>query len=189
VAALRVLHWAGTPISGREVARRARLSTRGAQDALADLEAVGVVIALAGGRDRLVSPNRRHALWPAVAECFRAEAALYGELRAAIAGVLGDCPGVMCAVLFGSVARAQERPESDCDVLLIGKTPRTADDAMAVVLSHVDAWRAHFGVRVAPVGWGVAAARAAAAAKASPWREAQRDAVLLVGRPLSEVLA
>lgn len=188
VAALRVLHWAGTPLTGREVARRARLSTRGAQDALTDLEAAGIVQAIAGGRDRLVQPNRRHALWPSLAACFRDEAALYPELRSAIAAALRPVPGVLSAVLFGSVARREERSHSDCDVLVVARTASAASAALEVVVAQVHDWQARYGIRVAPVAWGLAAARKAAAAGEAPWVNAKRDAITLVGRPLAEVL-
>lgn len=188
IAVLRVLAFSLAPLSGREIARRARLSARGAQLALGDLEVLGVITMIEGGRDRLASVNRAHVLWPTIDAAFRAEAECYSALRSAIAQAVAPTDDLVSVVLFGSTARGEEQMESDLDIAIIGRTDAAASAAVDRILAHGDALRARFGVRVAPVGWSVGAAKSGLAAKRPPFRELLSDGVLVAGRPLSESL-
>ena len=87
VGLLRILTAQGEPLSQRELARRAALTLRSAQQALADLYAMGVVTQIAGGRDHLSVFNTRHMLANALAALFAAESELARQLRAELVRV------------------------------------------------------------------------------------------------------
>lgn len=106
----------GLPLSGREVARRADLSPRGAQLALAPLVEAGLV-------DKVTLPpaqgfmlNLDHVS----AEGLRTLANPGGVLMDRIAAVVAQWrPQAVSVVLFGSFARGEAGPDSDVDLLVV----------------------------------------------------------------------
>ena len=111
VAVLRVVCCAAMPLNGREIARRAGLSSGHASRVLGELTASGVLLARDQGRVLTYELALAHG--PLVArikslfedEAARQEAAL-DELEVAV-------PGLVSIVLFGSEARGDARPGSD----------------------------------------------------------------------------
>ena len=84
VGLLRLLSADGEALSQRELARRADLTLRSAQQALNELYALGVVTRLAGGRDHLSLFNRSHVLAQPLEALFTAERSMARQLRSAI---------------------------------------------------------------------------------------------------------
>jgi predicted nucleotidyltransferase len=106
----------GLPLSGREVARRADLSPRGAQLALAPLVAAGLVdkATLPPAQGFMLNPDHVSA------EGLLALAKPGGLLMERIASVVGQWrPPAVSVVLFGSFARGEAGPESDIDLLVV----------------------------------------------------------------------
>ncbi len=189
VGLLRILTALGEPLSQRELARRAGLTLRSAQQALADLYAMGVVTQIAGGRDHLSVFNTRHMLGNALSALFAAESELARQLRAELVRVsTGDADPPIGVYLFGSVARADETLESDVDVLLIARDTAHRDALLDRVLGAVAALKSVFGVRVAPLAFAKRDARRGWAAKHAPWPEIARDVVPVFGPSLAELL-
>lgn len=189
VGTLRVLSLIHEPITQRDVARRAGFQHRSVQLAIEDLVAVNLVMRIEGGRDFLVALNRGHRLASSLQSLFVQEAEHFLEVRRAIAEALG-ATGVrdLCAVLFGSVARAEDRAESDLDLLIV--VP--AQGARERVLEALESLRAglllRFGVELRPIGYTYTEARRLWKQRRSPIREALRDGIALVGPPLREAL-
>ncbi len=189
VGILRVLTAQGAPLSQRELARRASVTLRSAQAALAELHAVGVVEKLVGGRDHLTRLNVRHVLAPTLTALFGAEAELARKMRSAIAAIaIGDKDPPVGLYLFGSVARAEETIASDVDILLIACDAKHRDALLDRTLAGVESMRTQYGVAVAPIAYTIREARAAWGAQAAPWPELARDVVPILGPPLGEVL-
>lgn len=191
VAVLRVLTGTSVPLSQREVARRARFTTRSVQLALEDLSAAGIVRRIEGGRDRLVLLNEAHGLAAQVEALFRAESALFGELREELVtiGRRADATGLAALALFGSVARGEERLESDLDLLIIGHDQSAADRLLDAYLAASAAMQTRFGVRLNPIAYALRSARRMWRHREAPLPELARDAVMLSGPPLTELLA
>lgn len=186
---LRVLTAQGAPMSQRELARRARVTLRSAQAALAELHAVGVVEKLVGGRDHLTRLNASHVLAPTLTALFDAEAELARNMRTAIATIaIGDKDPPAGLYLFGSVARAEETIDSDVDILLIARDAKQRDALLDRTLAGVESMRARYGVSIAPIAYTIREAKAAWGAKAAPWPELARDVVPILGPPLGELL-
>jgi predicted nucleotidyltransferase len=158
--------------------------------ALDDLVATGVVHRHIGGREHLLTLNDAHVLVPALRTVFAADADYLGGLRRAIIAVtrLDAAAGLLTVALFGSVARAEERPASDLDILLIGRTRAAAERWRGRYLEAAPGLQARFGARVNPVAYPLPEARQRWARRHPPFPELVRDAVVLVGPPLQEVL-
>lgn len=130
VRILRAL-WAtdGEALSGREIARRVGLSHTGVLRALAELETEDVVWPSSdptGTRYRL---NRTHEF---VRDGLRPLFAMEASLEDRLVGYVREAvPDAISIVMFGSVARGDDAPTSDVDVLVVvpdGVDPHDAAD-------------------------------------------------------------
>jgi predicted nucleotidyltransferase len=107
----------GEALSGRELARRASASPSQANEHLRSLETQGVVRSQTIGRVHAWSLSPEHALADTLQRLFDEEPAISDQLRARLEAVLRPLP-IERAILFGSVARGDERAESDIDLFI-----------------------------------------------------------------------
>lgn len=125
---LRVLaESVGAPLSGREIARRAKLSPRGAQLALMPLVTAGLVdkARLSPAYGFMLNPDHLSA------EGLVALANPGGLLMDRIASLVGQWqPPAASVVLFGSFARGEAGPDSDVDLLVVRPASVDALDPM-----------------------------------------------------------
>lgn len=145
---LRALMPLEAPVTGREAQRLGAVrSTLGAATALNELTALGILTRGGSSSTHQYRINRDHDLEPALRALFNAEGRRIAILKTALtdaltrAGVLED---VRSAVLFGSQARGDARPESDLDVLFVtggdgrvAEVERAAIDASAEIQSRL----------------------------------------------------
>jgi predicted nucleotidyltransferase/DNA-binding transcriptional ArsR family regulator len=123
VRVLRVLTRAGSRgLTGRELASMCGSSPSQTTASLQKLEESGLVVREIAGRAHVWRLAERHALAAPLNALFRDEAESLGSLKADIESVIGKLP-VVRAILFGSVARSDERPTSDVDLLLTVRSP------------------------------------------------------------------
>lgn len=150
VAILRALLDSAEGMSGRQVARLADVNHQACAAALGRLEEIGVVRRQGSGQSQLFHLNReqilvRELVLPLLTRERRLFAILLRRMRELVAG---RC---VRAILFGSVARGEERADSDLDLLLIAADPvrkRTARDAGDRVRRMV---ATEWGLQVNPV--------------------------------------
>ena len=141
LAAIRVLARATDSLSGREVARRAALTPRGALEALRQLAAAGVIDERVTSSQSLFALRRDTLVYKSlVASLVEAEqawtATLLHALREHVRRVATRAGGKpRWAGLFGSVARGDDDARSDIDIAMIA-----GDDAHASALrsAHAD---------------------------------------------------
>ncbi len=140
LAVCRALLDTAEGVSGRQVARQAGINHQTCAVALGRLEELGVVRRQGSGQSQLFQLSRenllvRDLLIPLLRkerEIFPRVVRRMGELAA------GRC---VRALVFGSVARGEERRESDLDLLLIADGPwgqastRQAANAMRAVMA------------------------------------------------------
>ena len=107
----------GPPLSGREIARRISASPSQVNDHLRALEAQGVVGSQTLGRVPAWSLSMGHALADPLRQMFAMEPAIFDQLRAKLEETLRPLP-IERAILFGSIARGGEGPESDLDLFV-----------------------------------------------------------------------
>jgi predicted nucleotidyltransferase len=188
VAVLRLLAAGGDPMSQREAARRTGIQVRSAQRALDDLVAVGVITRFAGGREHLVRLNPEHRLATQLRLLFDAEADHFRGLREALHAVAAaDRPAPAAVLLFGSAARGDDRLESDVDVLAVAGTAADTGPLLERFMAAAAGLRARFGAELRPVVLTLADLRRQWRRADSLPRHAAADAVLLYGRPLTEL--
>jgi predicted nucleotidyltransferase len=150
VAVLRALLDTVSGCSGNEVARMAGMHPRSALKALTSLEALGMVRRQRGGRDHIFTLNRDHHLvQEAVLPLYAIERRFPEEITAAIAAVLTK--RVLSAVVFGSVAKHLETPQSDLDLCCIVKEEGDKEKVRTILVSEASGLHRKFGVKVAPL--------------------------------------
>lgn len=146
-AATRVLRvlalFPAKEFTGRELAQEAAVSPSNAIVELNRFLEQGLVRRRIAGRSQLWRLDTTHVIGENVRDIFEFEYALDKDLRQRIAQGVRRIPGLERAVLFGSVARKEERPSSDVDLLLLVR--RAADKKGA--RQAVSALRQEIGTR------------------------------------------
>jgi predicted nucleotidyltransferase len=102
----------------REIARLTGTSAGTLHKELARLAQAGVLIREEVGNQVRYGANRQCPIFPELAGILRKTAGLADVLKEALAGLSGR---IALALVFGSVARGEEGPRSDVDVLTVGE--------------------------------------------------------------------
>lgn len=88
--------------------------------ALATLAGIGIISSEGTGRARLYRLNDRHPLATSLEALFEQEALRYFNIRAVVTEVVSAVrPNVVAAWIYGSVARGEDRPDSDLDIAVV----------------------------------------------------------------------
>lgn len=179
------------PMTGRQIARLAGASQPAVQAALTHLVEHGLVESRSAGRANLYSLNRDHIAMPAVEAALGMKAALVERLRSFVKKWSSSESAPVHISLFGSTARGDGDTHSDIDLFIVRLETCDADDAtwrrqIAELQNQVERWT---GNRVAPidVSWGKL--RQMAQQNSRLLADVRRDAVLVVGSPIDELLS
>lgn len=135
VRLLRVLLLHGGALSSTQLAAQAGLTPQGARNVLEDLGLQGAVEVLGSGRTRLFRVRPEHPMTAAVASLFAAERAQWEGFLSSLREALAKQRDVVGAWLYGSVARGQDRPESDVDIAVLlesGQVEHVRDEFSAL---------------------------------------------------------
>lgn len=95
------------------------LSRAGVRIVLESLVVQRLVDQLGAGRSQVYRINPQHPLAAALEALFREEQANWEGLVSALRDAIGGVAGVRAAWYFGSVARGEDRPDSDLDIALV----------------------------------------------------------------------
>jgi len=101
----------------REISRRSGLADGTVRQELRRLSGLGLVEARPDGNRTCYRANRQHPLYPDIRNLVLKTSGLVDVLRESL-----QLPGIEVALIFGSVAGATEKPESDIDLLVVGST-------------------------------------------------------------------
>jgi predicted nucleotidyltransferase len=150
VAALRVLFNSKVGLSGSAVAKRARMGLLAIQNALADLERLGIVEVERGSVEHRYRLNfKHHIVQHGLRALFEAERdmvkAIARELRPLLDGV------VVTAGLFGSFARGDAAAGSDIDLLVIVETAKQRERVSALLSDKLPQFAERYGLPLQPV--------------------------------------
>lgn len=155
VRILRALFPLDDVVSGREVERLAGVTSRSAlSGALDHLSELGIVRRREAAGVHLYQINPEHDLAPALASLFEAESARFGLLRSTIRSALAEAgleDSIVSAVVFGSMARSDARPDSDLDLLLVAVRADQAEPLQEALLDRAEWIGARFGLRLSPL--------------------------------------
>lgn len=195
VSVLRELVRRDDPVTGREAARLAHLSHRSAQQALQELLDLGVVRRREGGRAHLYRLNHEHYLVQhALESLFRTERRsieeLFDRLQEALSTASQESgTEIVSAVIFGSVARGEDRPDSDLDLLVVheldGGDDRPLREELPEVLEPIETL---FGRTISPVVVSSGQLRDMKAREAPLAVDAQEEGRRVYGAYVSDVL-
>jgi predicted nucleotidyltransferase len=129
VKLLRVLtRRSGVGFTGRELARICGASPSQTNASLKEFEASGLLTREISGRSHVWRLSQEHILSQPLARLFIEEAGSLTELKSELEKLIRQLP-IEQATLFGSLARGDERPTSDVDLLV---TVRNRIDKEAV---------------------------------------------------------
>jgi predicted nucleotidyltransferase len=150
VAALRVLINSKIGFSGSSVAKRSGMGLLAIQNALADLEGLGLVDVERGSVEHRYRLNFKHHLVVyGLRALFDAERgmvkALAQELRPLLEG------RVVSAGIFGSFAQGHAKPGSDIDLLVIVETLRERERVSALLSDELPKLTEQYGLPIQPV--------------------------------------
>jgi predicted nucleotidyltransferase len=104
--------------TGREMARGARVSTAQTARDLNDFLEVGIVVREVRGRSYSWRVNEQHVLLPVLSHLIATEAQLRTTLLRDVGDIIDPTP-IRRALLFGSIARGDERSDSDVDLFAV----------------------------------------------------------------------
>jgi predicted nucleotidyltransferase len=117
---MRTLSSHGGEMSSTEVAARAMLSKPSVLGALDHLANIGIIEALGSGRSRVYRIDTKHPLFPPISAMFAAEHERFKSILDAVRAAVPTAD-VAASWLYGSVARGEDRVDSDFDVVLINR--------------------------------------------------------------------
>lgn len=150
VAALRVLFNSKVGFSGSSVAKRSGMGLLAIQNALADLEGLGLVRVERGSVEHRYRLNFKHYLvGQGLSQLFEAERAMVKTLAQDLRRVLNR--QVLSAGLFGSFARGEAKPGSDIDLLVIVKTLKERERVGTVLSDRLPSLSERYGLPIQPV--------------------------------------
>jgi predicted nucleotidyltransferase len=150
VAALRVLFNSKIGFSGSSVAKRAGMGLLAIQNALADLEGLGIVLVERGSVEHRYRLNFRHYLVGlGLRALFESERGMAKALARDLRSLLTKY--VLSAGLFGSFARGKALPGSDIDLLVIVETLKERERVGALLSDEIPCLSERYGLPIQPV--------------------------------------
>ncbi len=138
IATLRVLfHYPSKIFTGRELARLAKGASKSSVlRAIKDLESSGIVSTECHGRTLLIQLNCDHFIYENMSRLFREERKSFGKVKGKLKAMIPAT--AYCCLLFGSVARGEERSGSDVDLLLILRDARAKKKLEMELPTHLE---------------------------------------------------
>ncbi|MGI0023937.1 MAG: nucleotidyltransferase domain-containing protein [Nitrososphaera sp.] len=138
----------GKVFTVRGLADTARVSSSEAAVVVGQLEKYGIIRIQPVGRSHMVSLNEKsYAFKSIIRPMLRAEQETVAELASALKKHLSD-KSVISAAVFGSVARGEEREDSDIDLLVVSDD---FDRVIALVSRAQEEVSLTFGSRLSPI--------------------------------------
>ena len=183
---VRALCLHGGALATTDLAERVGLSRQGVLVAIKRLLGTGILEEVGSGRSVSYRINRSYPLAASLVALFESEAGLidgvFNEIRE-FARAQGE--DLVAIWLYGSVARHEDRPESDLDIMVVsadGESIETVED-LNERLSTFWTWEVYPSV----TSLSVEDARRLAEERPSAWDRITQDAVVLYGASPGEV--
>lgn len=149
VALLRALSKSRQGYSARAACRQAGVSISSGLRALDELASLGLALMdTGGGQEYRYRLNRDHLLAAPLERLFDVESSVLAALIDCLAEEIGASGAT--GLLYGSVARGEDGPGSDLDVLLVGE-PSETDVALSALYRGSERLQRRFGHHVSPL--------------------------------------
>ncbi len=149
IAVLRTLRYTANGMTGRSVSKAAGMTPRAALASLTNLESLGLVRRIRGGRDHIFTLNRDHIIISnSILPLFAKEDEYIEEINKEIVCALKN--RCLSIYQFGSVARHEDTDESDYDICIVSRTAAASDDLETLVLELSEKLHRRFGISLSP---------------------------------------
>jgi predicted nucleotidyltransferase len=181
---VRVLRWLARhrqPMATSQLARQSGLAIQSVRNALAALAAQGLVSTLGEGRSQVHGLRFEHPVAGLLEHLFRGERDRWATLQQRLREALADVDGVEGAWLYGSVARGEDGPQSDLDLLVVLGDAHAAGGHPDRLRDALSLFGEREGVAVSPVIVSRATLRELPATSPGWWADIVRDATTLLG--------
>lgn len=188
VRVLRVLIDHGGALTPTTIASRARITRQGAWNALARLRGLDIVADAGQGRAVLYRLNDAHPLAPPLEALFKVEAQRVEKLFSAIRDAAARMkPKPIAVWLYGSVARGEDRPDSDFDVAILSPEGEKSRQE-AKLAEALDPFFGELMTALSVIAMSANDLRRLRRTKDKMWTNLKRDAVVLYGLAPAEAL-
>lgn len=175
---LRVLSRTRSDHTGRELARLIGYSHNATRSALEDLERSGLVIQRQAGRANLYSIDQDNIIYTDILiSAFRIEDELMDRVAETVAKQAGK--ELSSLILFGSVARSDEDPGSDIDMVLVFKDGTDLQEKEDSVHDAAVEIVRRFGNQLSPIIVTESEFEKKKRSKTGLWREIAQTGVLI----------
>ncbi len=189
VRVLRALSLHGPGLTPPELARRTGLSRGGVWKALARLEELDVVEPVGVGHTVPYRMSPTHPIAQAINILFGAEAGRADGVLAAICSAAALLePQPLAVWIFGSVARAEDRPESDLDIAVVADNDTAARSCAAQLRDALSDPAERWAVRPSVISLSLAELEKLHVEGGNFWIRLVKEAIPLVGPPPNELI-
>ncbi len=189
VRLLRELSRHGGLLSSPLLADRSALARASVWSALGILERIGVVCSEGTGRARLYRFNDSHPLATSLEALFDQEALRYSHIRAAITDTVSAVrPNVLAAWIYGSVARGEDRPDSDLDIAVVSSS-QTLEKAVEEIREALATHGGQLGFNPSVVGLAPEDVARLSNTRDPWWQSVEVDALTVFGPRPDELAA
>ncbi len=149
IAVLREISKVQTGLSGREIAKLVGISPPTCLSILTQLENLSIVKRQRGGRDHLFTLNREHIIVKEIIlNLLSFEDKLLNILTQDIKKNFGKyCKSIF---LFGSVARKEEKVESDLDICFLINSIKSKKPLRDLIAQKHSYFKVKYGVNISP---------------------------------------
>lgn len=134
VSIWKILHcYPEKRFSGRELARLLNVSPSRASEILELFRKYGIVNRIRIGNTSEWTLNKKNILVENLLKIFKIEEKIYQDLKSKIFNTFHKEKSILKVILYGSVARGEEKPNSDIDLFILVKNEKDKDLAANLV--------------------------------------------------------
>lgn len=173
-------------LSGRELAKLSGVSQFKIRTVLDDLSRQGLLKKRLSGRSHLYAFNKHHFLAEKIALLLEIEENFFSFLGTWIMNRMDRKP--ISIILFGSMARGEERPDSDMDLLFIYRRIDSEANLVEKINEALSDSLEYFGNRLAPVLTTPASFQKAIKNRDPFFLHILKEGITLKGAAMNEVL-
>ena len=187
IAVLRALQFAKKGLTGREISRNAKLTAKSALKALTNLEKLKIVKRQIGGRDHIFTINDKHYLVDkGILPLLSTENNFLKVLAIAVKKKFGRrCESI---ILFGSVAKKEEKFDSDLDICFVVANRKIHKKLETDVYDEFHLISDRFGATLAGLFFTKEEFRRKAKKNAAPVKDIVKEGILISGKSIKTLV-
>lgn len=189
VRILRELALHGKELSTTTISQRTGISDQSVRNAIRALLPTGVLMFYGQGRAVSYRLDVEHPIGEALRDLFRAEGARMEEIRETVASAARQMePHPLAVWLFGSVARGEDGPSSDIDLLFVADDDTTVEHAASVFRERLEDLEREQQITLSVIPLSGTDIQRLAGANDPFWKEILRDAIPWHGKRPQDLL-